>query len=156
MTATASNPNLKIALLGGEGLRSQSAPLWQALLSLAGVDQPHIALIPVAVSSLPLSQSERRTQITRSQLSEFGFTTSLITPTPDADPPSLNGTKMVYLPGGDQRAVVQSLQNTPLWNMITSSTSAVNLLIASGGAAVALGDRAFEPIKPYPAALDAL
>src|SRR5688500_4155115 len=104
MTATPSNPNLRIALLGGEGLRSQSAPVWGTLLSLASVDKPNIALIPVAVSSLPLSQSERRTQITRNQLSEFGFTTSLIMPTPDVDSLTLNGTEIVYLPGGDQRA----------------------------------------------------
>lgn len=154
MTRTHSHSNLRIALLGGEGLRSQSASLWDAMRSLAGINESHLAVLPVALSSHPLSQFERRTDITRKQLSEFGFTTTLLSP--DELAPSINGTNIVYLPGGDQRAVVQSLQSTKLWHSLLAPSSSVKLLIASGGAAVALGDRSFAPVKPYPASLDEL
>lgn len=145
---------MRLALLGGEGLRSQSAPLWQAMVEMSSVTHPEIAVIPVALSTLPLSQFERRTQITCKQLGEFGFATTLFSP--DADSQPLNSTGLVYLPGGDQRAVVQSLQNSALWSEIISPTSHVKALIASGGSAVAFGDRIFAPTKPYPAALDDL
>src|SRR5688500_16967057 len=103
MTTPNQRPNLRLALLGGEGLRSQSASLWQSLAA----DFP-IGVLPVALTSLPLSQYERRTQITRTQLSEFGISSTLIPHNSDLS--ALSRTRIIYLPGGDQRAVVERLR----------------------------------------------
>jgi hypothetical protein len=143
-----SNPHLQhIALLGGEGMRPESSVLWQQLLALVG-DAPRVAILPIALNNHDAVQAERRSQASLDALKLFGANADLIS----RDTSSLDA-NIVYLPGGDQRAVCDLLPPSAVWSAVCSPDSPVKLLIAAGGSAVALAEEAFAPVKPYPAAL---
>lgn len=152
MTKSSYSFHFRIALLGGEALRPESTPLWRELISMGGVT-PHVAIVPFALAKMPLSQLERRTQIARDRLIELGADANIFTPNDETT--SLNGSQIVYLPGGDQRVVCEMLTHGVIWQSIQGSPD-IRLIAASGGAAVAFGEQAFAPVAPYPAALDDL
>jgi hypothetical protein len=152
MTESPHSSHFRIALLGGEALRPESTPLWRELLMIGG-STPQVAIVPFALAKMPLSQLERRTQITRDRLIELGAQAEIIAPSDESA--SLNRTQIVYLPGGDQRVVCEMLPASGIWQSIQQSTD-ILLIAASGGAAVAFGKQAFAPVAPYPAGLDDL
>jgi hypothetical protein len=136
-----------IALLGGEGMRPESSILWQHLLALVG-NAPCVAVLPIALNNHDAVQAERRSQASLDALKLFGANAGLIS----RDASSLDA-NIVYLPGGDQRAVCDLLPPSAVWSAVCAPDSPVKLLIAAGGSAVALAEQAFAPVKPYPAAL---
>jgi len=142
-----------VALLGGEGLRSDSASLWQHMLR--DFEPPRVAIISAALSAVPAPHAERRVMITKAVLEEMGMQTQLIEPA-DQSSDALTDVPIVYLPGGEALAVCQHLRESVIWQAIQAPNSPVRMLIASGGSAVALGQVAFGPIKPVPAQLEEL
>lgn len=142
-----------VALLGGEGLRPESTPLWQQIV--AEVESPRIAVIPVALSAMRASHAERRAVLTKTTLDEMGMETHLVEPA-DQSSDALKDASLVYLSGGEVRTVCGWLAANPMWQSILTPNSPIRMLVASGAAAVALGQVAFAPIKPVPARLEEL
>lgn len=134
-----------IAILGGEGLRPESSPIWKRLRDLAGGQSNEVAILSSALASLPMSQADRRTQTARVALEAMGMTVRMI-----AADDNLMPSGLLYLPGGDQRMVVEQLSDSTLLRELLES-SPVRVLAASGASAVALGDQVFAPVRPYPA-----
>lgn len=151
MNRTTRNIPHIVVLLGGEGLRPESSGFWNHVLQLPGNIQKTISLVH-AVGGEPksVSQQERRSQITVDALTLLGMATNVID-VATAKTSELG--EIIYLTGTNPTAIVDSLAGTALWDSICLPE---RLLIASSGAAVAIGERAFSPIAPFPAALDDL
>ena len=157
----ASSPGTLI-LLGGEGLRPPaSTSLWERIGALAPRDQP-VVIVPVALAARRRSAVERRVRLAQKTLESFGLSTRvvMIFNAAQANDPALiaplEEATCLYLPGGEARTLCEVMQGSAAWRVICARVRVGVPLVAGAGAAVALGEWAFAPRKPYPQALDAL
>jgi len=139
-----------IVLLGGEGLRPDSSELWNRIFSMSKSHQKAISFVYAGVDPKDTSQRQRRLKSMFDALTDLGMETKLL----DISDGGLPGSEeMVYLSGINQPSIVDNLAGTTLWKAICIPE---RLLIVSSGVSVAVGEQAFAPIAPYPAALDEL
>lgn len=148
--------SMSVAVLGGEGLRPESTPLWHTLLARLPDKERRVLVVQATTDDHPAGTRERRAKLITESLERLGLIIEVVSlkagaPNPSAAAPA----SAVYLTG-DTRSLCSCLVGTTLWESICSREHRPSLLIASGGASVALGERAFAPRKPYPASLDAL
>ena len=139
-----------VILLGGEGLRPNVTSLWDQIREMATSTDSAISLVYAGVSPQNRNQHERRIKSTIQALTRLNVAVKVLD-TNTANPAEITG--IVYLSGTDPVAIVESLSVTPLWDTICSPE---RLVIVSSGASVAIGERTFAPVAPYPPALNDL
>lgn len=148
-----------LALLGGEGLRPESAPLWRYLVP---ADGGSIVLVPTALAARKAGTAEYHIRLVKETLSTFGLemqVVKILTAEQANDPELLKPLQRaghIYLPGGEAHALCTTIRGSMTWKMIHTRHREGASLIAAGGAAVAFGEQAFIPLKPYPPDLDEL
>ncbi len=151
-----------LALLGGEGLRPDSAPLWQHLASLAPAQMRHTLIVPAALAGEKVGTPERRAGAAAEGLARLGVeaqVVAILSREQAADPARvapLMDADCLYLIGGGPRVLVDVLRDTPAWEALRVRHTQGALLIASSGAAVVLGVRGFAPERAFEQSLDGL
>lgn len=151
-----------LVLLGGEGLRPTSLQLWERLRALAPQGMHRTVILPTALAVHEEGAAQRRITIATAALKQMGVEVSVLpifSREQAADPAqaaALAAADGIYLSGGRPQVLYQVLAGTPVWEALLSAHAAGALLVASGGAAVALGSVAFSPPQLAPQALDAL
>lgn len=151
-----------LALLGGEGLRFESGPLWESLADLIPTDNKAVALLPTALAGGKVGAAERRVALAADRLQALGFSpyaVNILSREDAADPAlvaQMQKADAVFLLGGGPRRLADTLRDTPAWRGLLERHAAGVLLIATGGAVAALGQQAIMPRQPHPAALDEL
>ncbi len=144
---------VRLALLGGEGLRPETAPLWQRLLVDSARRSPVVAVVPPVFGKQPLGHAERRTRMAVEALAGLGA--RVITLDNGVDTiGALHAADAIFMPGGEPRVMVAYLAGSGLWQAIRMRLADGMQLIASGGATTALSAWAFAPLQPISRALD--
>ncbi len=151
-----------LALFGGEGLREELTPAWQRLRNHLPGTAPQAAIVPTALAEHKMGMAERRGTLTAAALNKMGLEARVVpvlTRT-EADSPdvaaALAAAHVIVLTGGDTRALVKVLGDSAAWVAIQQAHHQGATLVAGGGAAVALGEKAFAPQQPVPPELDRL
>ncbi len=139
-----------IVLLGGEGLQPDATRLWDRILKMGNRTNMAISLLYAGIDPQENIQHERRIRSTIDAFAHLNMTANVLD-TDTRNPPEIAGT--VYLSGTNPFAIVESLTTSALWSAICSSN---RLLIVSSGASVAVGERSFAPVAPFPAGLSDL
>jgi cyanophycinase-like exopeptidase len=151
-----------LALLGGEALRSESAGLWQQLGAISPQGIAPIAILPTALAEYKPGVAERRAVVAQEALNNFGLLAQPVMllkrhqAEDSAFVASLKQVASFYLTGGEPRSLYKVLVGSAAWEMILLHHQNGATLIAAGGAAVALGEVIFAPLKPFPRSVDAL
>ena len=149
-------------LFGGEGLRKELMPAWQRLRDrLAGATSQAVVVL-TALAGHKVGIAERRGALTAAALNKMGLDAGVVPvlTRAEADSPqvaaALASGQVIVLTGGDARALVEVLGSSAAWAAIQEAHCQGAALVAGGGAAVALGERAFAPQQPVPPELDRL
>lgn len=143
-----------LAILGGEGLRTQAAAIWQQILQTVASEDWRAVVIQAVSDDHPAGTRERRARLIVDTLQKLGLLAEVLSLTGSADTPSSIAYFPVMYLTGDTRTLCERLAGSELWASLRANLP--DVVIAAGSAAVALGDQAFVPVKPYPAALDSL
>lgn len=157
MTA-ATHSTGKLALLGGEGLRTESQTFWQRLAARA----QRSVIVPATLAGQKVGTPERRAGLIQDTLAGWGVGAEvvLIASRDDAEDEDivapLRAADLIILPGGEARALVDTLAGTAGWHAVLAQLDAGATLTAAGGAAVSLTEVAYMPGEPVPASLDGL
>ena len=151
-----------VALLGGDGLRSQSRDLWRALAALGAHGWEQAVIVPAALAGQRVGTAERRARLAQEALADAGIR-ARVAPIVSAGAANseellddLRRADALYFPGGEARAMVAALAGSAAWEAVRERHRSGALLVAGGGAAVALGELAFAPQQPAPAAMEEL
>ena len=151
-----------LVLLGGEGLRPTSLPLWEHLRALAPQGMRRTVILPAALAAYKEGAAQRRTAQIAAALEQMGVEVSVLPifsreqAADSAQAAALAAADCIYLGGGQPQALHRVLAGTLVWEALLSAHARGALLVASGGAAAALGSVSFTPPQPAPRTLDAL
>ncbi len=147
-----------LVLLGGENLSAAGEGLWIEIAALLPGEERHVFLLPAASYGFKPSKYDYRLNRLIERLEVLGFSvervmTPLISPADRslADPfASRSGVAGIILTMGESARFIESLNGTPLWQDILERYLYGWPLIASPGAAVSLGQHAFQPLRTRP------
>jgi len=152
-----------LVLLGGEALRPESLSLWQQLKMMIPQGTAPIAILLTALAEHKPGMAERRADVIQGALNNFGLSSwhAVILTRQQADDPALAAlleqAAGIYLAGGEPSSLHKILAGSAAWETICLlHQQRETMLIAAGGAAVALGELSFVPLKPFPRSIDDL
>ncbi len=144
-----------VVLLGGEGLQQESDLLWRQM-TMGTFGDGHFAILPTALATQKLGVAERRAKLALATLEDLGISAKIVSLTThdDSNNPdivkALQCASGIHLVGGEPSTLVEVLRGSYAWKAILARNRAGAMLTAAGGAASALGELVFMPLKPHP------
>ncbi len=149
-----------LVLLGGEGLRAESGELWrQIMAATASGSMSHGVIVPAMLPAQKVGAAEHRARLVAETLAAWGIVAEIlpILTCAQANDPAhvarLKAADFTILAGGEPRILIEVLRSSLAWDTMQERQAQGLLLIAMGGAASALGNPAFAPVRPFPQAL---
>ena len=152
----------ELVLLGDEGLRADSIPVWNRIAQRVSGSLQKLVVIPAALTEKKIGTVDRHARLASEFLDDLGVNVHVVRILSRNDAADKVNLRLIdeatayYLLGGEPRFLPQVLWDTPAWDSIQQHYAEGIPLIVSGGATVALGATGITPRQPYPTGVSEL